>query len=169
VAGGVGTLDEQEQGVGQAAGAGRERGAHARESLPDLGLDRYREGALWAGGVGELDRAVPERAAAVAGGGDPLGQVIDHRQELVVRGVVLSDQVVPPLPVLLAAPLQVRKHQVVLGVEGAVQADLGHARRLRDRLHASRPDAFQVEQLPGRVQYLGPRAGGRRWNTGPFS
>jgi hypothetical protein len=74
---------------------------------------------------------------------------------------ILGDEVVPPLAVLRTASLQVRDDQVVLGVEGAVRVDLGHVGRLDDGLHAGGADALQVEQSPGRVQYLAPRAGRR--------
>ncbi len=100
--------------------------------------------------VGQLDRGIDQRAAALVAVDDVTGHVLEPGAQLRQRiAGMLRLQPVPARRLALGGLPQIFRHQFVLGREVAVERHLVGAGRLRDRVDPDRPDSIAVEQLAG--------------------
>jgi hypothetical protein len=101
--------------------------------------------------LGQLDRRIGERAAALVGRAGALHGLSQPRS--CPRGIAgMRGAAARPRTCRPSAGAQVFGHQLVLGREMPVERHLVGAGRLGNRLNAHRADAEPVKQIAGRRQ-----------------
>src|SRR5690348_10374960 len=103
--------------------------------------------------LAEFGAVVDEGATEIALLGRPLGEIGHDGAELRARIAGVAGEILVPLPPEGgAALLEISDDQIVLRGKAAIEADLGDAGLLDDRLDADRPHAVAVEEIGGDVE-----------------